>query len=57
MGRAYTMDGNAYVNRPGPRLVDTAEMFAAAISGDVTAYPSAMASASVISATRDSIGS
>ncbi len=23
------MDGNAYVNRPGPRLVDTAEMFAA----------------------------
>ena len=30
-GRAYVMDGNAYVNRPGPRLVDTAEHFAAAI--------------------------
>jgi len=34
-GRAYAMDGNAFVNRPGPRLVDTAEMFAAAIAGDV----------------------
>jgi iron complex transport system substrate-binding protein len=37
-GRAYAMDGNAYVNRPGPRLVDTAEMFAAAIDGDVARY-------------------
>ena len=33
-GRAYVLDGNAYVNRPGPRLVDTAELFAAAIAGD-----------------------
>ena len=32
-GRAFAMDGNAYVNRPGPRLVDTAEIFAAAIRG------------------------
>ncbi len=32
-GRAYAMDGNAFVNRPGPRLVDTAELFAAAIAG------------------------
>jgi iron complex transport system substrate-binding protein len=32
-GRVYAMDGNAYVNRPGPRLVDTAELFAAAIAG------------------------
>jgi iron complex transport system substrate-binding protein len=32
-GRAYVMDGNAFVNRPGPRLVDTAELFAAAIRG------------------------
>jgi iron complex transport system substrate-binding protein len=38
-GRAYAMDGNAYVNRPGPRLVDTAEMFAAALAGDVSEYP------------------
>ena len=34
-GRAFAMDGNAFVNRPGPRLVDTAELFAAAIRGDV----------------------
>ncbi|GAC1402304.1 MAG: cobalamin-binding protein [Candidatus Velthaea sp.] len=32
-GRAYAMDGNAYVNRPGPRLIDTAEIFATAIAG------------------------
>ena len=32
--RAYVMDGNAYVNRPGPRLVDTAELFAAAVAGE-----------------------
>jgi iron complex transport system substrate-binding protein len=27
-GTAYVMDGNAYVNRPGPRLIDSAERFA-----------------------------
>lgn len=27
-GRVAAVDGNAYVNRPGPRLVDTAEIFA-----------------------------
>ena len=32
-GRAYAMDGNAYVNRPGPRLLDTAEILAAVIAG------------------------
>ena len=32
-GRAYALDGNAYVNRPGPRLVDTAELFASVLSG------------------------
>jgi iron complex transport system substrate-binding protein len=26
--RVHVVDGNAYVNRPGPRLVDTAEIFA-----------------------------
>jgi iron complex transport system substrate-binding protein len=31
-GRAYVMDGNAYVNRPGPRLIDSAELFAAALA-------------------------
>ena len=30
--RAYAMDGNAYVNRPGPRLIESAERFAAALS-------------------------
>jgi iron complex transport system substrate-binding protein len=29
----HTIDGNAFVNRPGPRLVETAELFAAAITG------------------------
>jgi len=33
-GHAYAVDGNAFVNRPGPRLVDTAEIFAAALHGD-----------------------
>lgn len=27
-GHAYVMDGNAYVNRPGPRLIDSADRFA-----------------------------
>jgi iron complex transport system substrate-binding protein len=27
-GRVHPVDGNAYVNRPGPRLVDTIEIFA-----------------------------
>lgn len=30
--RIYVIDGNAYVNRPGPRLLDTAEQFAQAIA-------------------------
>ena len=33
-GRVTVMDGNAFVNRPGPRLVDSAEQFAAAIAGE-----------------------
>ena len=33
-GRAYALDGNAFVNRPGPRLVDTAELFASIVSGE-----------------------
>ena len=31
IGRAYVVDGNAYMNRPGPRLVDSAEMLAGLI--------------------------
>jgi iron complex transport system substrate-binding protein len=30
-GRVYAIDGSAYVNRPGPRLVDSAEIFAACL--------------------------
>jgi iron complex transport system substrate-binding protein len=41
-GRAYALDGNAYVNRPGPRLVETAELFAAAIHGEPAPYADAM---------------
>jgi iron complex transport system substrate-binding protein len=33
-GRVFVMDGNAYVNRPGPRLIDSAELFARAITGE-----------------------
>jgi iron complex transport system substrate-binding protein len=42
-GRAYAMDGNAFVNRPGPRLVDTAELFAAAVAGDTARFGPAIA--------------
>ncbi len=31
-GRVHAIDGNAYLNRPGPRLVDTAEIIADAIA-------------------------
>jgi len=31
-GRVHPIDGNAYLNRPGPRLVDTAEIIAAMIA-------------------------
>ncbi|MBV8299554.1 MAG: cobalamin-binding protein [Candidatus Eremiobacteraeota bacterium] len=46
-GRAYAMDGNAFVNRPGPRLVDTAELFAAAIEGNVPPQSGSSALASI----------
>jgi iron complex transport system substrate-binding protein len=49
-GRAYAMDGNAYVNRPGPRLVDTAEMFSAAIAGDAGAHAGELARIGTMSA-------
>lgn len=42
--RVYVVDGNAYVNRPGPRLVDTAELFAAAIRGEASPNPAALRS-------------
>ena len=33
-GRLYIADGNAYFNRPGPRLADSAEILAALIHQD-----------------------
>ncbi|HEV3086871.1 MAG TPA: ABC transporter substrate-binding protein [Candidatus Elarobacter sp.] len=51
-GRAYAMDGNAFVNRPGPRLVDTAELFAAAIGGQVPPGSDALAPVEVMPAVR-----
>ncbi|MBV8365342.1 MAG: cobalamin-binding protein [Candidatus Eremiobacteraeota bacterium] len=36
-GRVAVVDGNAYVNRPGPRLIDSAEIFAAAIHPQLAA--------------------
>jgi iron complex transport system substrate-binding protein len=44
-GTAYVMDGNAYVNRPGPRLIDSADRFAwafddAAHRSDIAPKPS-----------------
>jgi iron complex transport system substrate-binding protein len=32
-GRVFVADGNAFFNRPGPRLVETAEILQAAVSG------------------------
>ena len=44
-GHAYVMDGNAYVNRPGPRLIDSADRFAwafddASAAGTLVPVPS-----------------
>ena len=38
-GRVYIIDGNQYVNRPGPRLVDTLELLAAVVSGELEDVP------------------
>jgi iron complex transport system substrate-binding protein len=35
-GRVHPIDGSAYLNRPGPRLVDTAELIAAAVVPDTS---------------------
>lgn len=35
-GDCYAIDGNAYVNRPGPRLADTAELLATILHPDTT---------------------
>lgn len=40
-GKCYVADGNAYFNRPGPRLADSAEMLAALLHPDL--FPDALA--------------
>lgn len=35
--RVYSVDGNAYMNRPGPRLVDSAEIIAGLVQPDLFA--------------------
>lgn len=40
-GRVFVLDGNAYVNRPGPRLVDTLEILAALVHPDLFPPPAA----------------
>jgi iron complex transport system substrate-binding protein len=40
-GRCFVLDGNAYFNRPGPRLADSAELLAAVLHPDV--FPEVLA--------------
>jgi iron complex transport system substrate-binding protein len=47
-GRCFVLDGNAYFNRPGPRLADSAELLASVLHPHVFAearerYPGAWA--------------
>ena len=41
-GRTYVVDGNAYFNRPGPRLADSAELLARILAGKVESPPAAV---------------
>ena len=38
-GRVYFADGNAYFNRPGPRLTDSAEMLADMLHPETATAP------------------
>jgi iron complex transport system substrate-binding protein len=47
-GRVFAADGNAYFNRPGPRLIDSAAILAACLHPEVRSavldrYPGAVA--------------
>jgi iron complex transport system substrate-binding protein len=37
-GRVYVTDGNAYFNRPGPRLVDSVEILAEILHPEIFEY-------------------
>jgi iron complex transport system substrate-binding protein len=47
-GRAYAADGDAYFNRPGPRLVDTAEILACCLHPDEFGPPPAEVAATPV---------
>ena len=48
-GRVYVTDGNAYFNRPGPRLVDSLEILAHALHPTVHLLPAGLPAATPIS--------
>lgn len=52
-GRAYAMDGHDYMNRPGPRLVDTLEHLAALVTPE--AFPSLPPSSAVVPLPQDPV--
>jgi iron complex transport system substrate-binding protein len=54
-GHAYVMDGNAYVNRPGPRLIDSAERFAWAFD-NFASLPTIMQPSGIVAAPRQARG-
>lgn len=44
-GRVYVMDGNAYLSRPGPRLVDSLEILAHALHPEIHPLPTGLPAA------------
>lgn len=44
-GRVFVVDGSAYFNRPGPRLVDSLEILAHAIAPDRHPLPDGLSAA------------
>jgi iron complex transport system substrate-binding protein len=43
--RVYVVDGSAYFSRPGPRLVDSLEILANALHGDIHPLPEGLSAA------------
>lgn len=54
-GRAYVVDGNGHVNRPGPRLVDTLEVFARLIHPDQFVRPDPAVARAIPDLTRPTV--
>lgn len=47
-GKIFVMDGNAYFNRPGPRLVDSLEILAHTLHPDLFTLPGGLAKATKV---------